>query len=192
MQFRRVRLRSIGPSGQKLWPNQIFGWFPHCYNVKLQMGGPETFMGLQIWNLAWSLVLPNTHAEHWGWNEKEVFWNSLLFNLEHFLQIWCRYTYWQNVLSKPLSNQSLMTRPDPKNPEDEFEIEIEKTELRHFLSERGRFKTEWRLNQILMREQSYFVATEVIFCCHSNHILMPPTFTASGIYFYCICRWKVW
>ena len=34
MQFRRVGLRSIGPSSQKLWPNQIFGWFPHCnYNV---------------------------------------------------------------------------------------------------------------------------------------------------------------
>ena len=23
-------LRSIGPSSQKLWPNQIFGWSPHC------------------------------------------------------------------------------------------------------------------------------------------------------------------
>ena len=29
MQFTRVGLRSIGPSSQKLWPNQIFGWFPH-------------------------------------------------------------------------------------------------------------------------------------------------------------------
>ena len=65
-----------------------------------------------------------------------------------------------------------MTRPDPKNPEDEFEFEIEKTELRHFLSERGRFKTEWRLNQILMREQSYFVATEVIFCCNSTYLII--------------------
>ena len=38
MQFRRVGLRSIGPSSQKLWPNQIFGRFPHCnYNVKLKM-----------------------------------------------------------------------------------------------------------------------------------------------------------
>ena len=47
MQFRRVGLRSIGPSSQKLWPNQIFGWSPHCnYNVKLQIGGNETFMGL--------------------------------------------------------------------------------------------------------------------------------------------------
>ena len=26
MQFRRVGLRSIGPSSQKLWPNQNFGW----------------------------------------------------------------------------------------------------------------------------------------------------------------------
>ena len=40
MQFRRVGLRSIGPSSQKLWPSQIFGRFPHCnYNVKLQSSG---------------------------------------------------------------------------------------------------------------------------------------------------------
>ena len=42
MQFRRVGLRSIGPSSQKLQPNLIFGLFPHCnYNVKLQSGGPN-------------------------------------------------------------------------------------------------------------------------------------------------------
>ena len=36
--FRRVGLRSIGLSSQKLWPNQIFGRFPHCnYNVKLKV-----------------------------------------------------------------------------------------------------------------------------------------------------------
>ena len=47
MQFKRVVLRSIGPSRQKLWPNQMFGQFPHCnYNVKLQMGGPGSFRGL--------------------------------------------------------------------------------------------------------------------------------------------------
>ena len=47
MQFRRVGLRSIGPSSQKLWPNQIFGRFPHCYyNVKLKMACTIAFMGL--------------------------------------------------------------------------------------------------------------------------------------------------
>ena len=47
MQFRRVGLRSIGPSSQKLWPNQIFGRFPHCnYNVKLKMARQMSFMGL--------------------------------------------------------------------------------------------------------------------------------------------------
>ena len=47
MQFRRVGLRSIGPSSQKLWPNQIFGRFPHCnYNVKLKMACRIAFMGL--------------------------------------------------------------------------------------------------------------------------------------------------
>ena len=30
MQFRCVDLRAIGPSSQKLRPNQIFGRFPHC------------------------------------------------------------------------------------------------------------------------------------------------------------------
>ena len=59
MWLRRVVLRSIGPSSQKLWPNPIFGWFPHCnYNVKLQMGGPGSFMGLKVWNLACSPFLP--------------------------------------------------------------------------------------------------------------------------------------
>ena len=44
MQFRRVGLRSIGPSSQKLWPNQIFGRFPHCnYNVKLKKDGRMSF-----------------------------------------------------------------------------------------------------------------------------------------------------
>ena len=47
MQFRRVGLRSIGPSSQKLWPNQIFGRFPHCnYNVKLKIACRMSFMGL--------------------------------------------------------------------------------------------------------------------------------------------------
>ena len=57
--------RPIGPSSQKLWPNQFFGWFPHRnYFVKLQMGGPEKSIGPWIWNLAWSLVLPNqTHMQ---------------------------------------------------------------------------------------------------------------------------------
>ena len=32
-----VQIRSIGPSSQKLWPNQIFGQFPHCnYSVTLE------------------------------------------------------------------------------------------------------------------------------------------------------------
>ena len=30
MQFRRFDLRSIGPPSQKVWPNLIFAWFPHC------------------------------------------------------------------------------------------------------------------------------------------------------------------
>ena len=47
LQFRRIGLRSIGPSSQKLWPNQIFGRFPHCnYNVKLKMARKMSFMGL--------------------------------------------------------------------------------------------------------------------------------------------------
>ena len=47
MQFRRVGLRSIGPSSQKLWTNQIFGRFPYGnYYVKLQSGAPNRFMGL--------------------------------------------------------------------------------------------------------------------------------------------------
>ena len=49
IQFRRVGLRLIGPSSQKLWQNQIFGRFSHCnYNVivKLQMGSNATFIGL--------------------------------------------------------------------------------------------------------------------------------------------------
>ena len=47
MRFRRVGLRSIGPSSQKLWPNQIFGRFPHCnYNVKLKIAARMSFMGL--------------------------------------------------------------------------------------------------------------------------------------------------
>ena len=47
MLFRRVGLRSIGPSSQKLWPNQFFGRFPHCnYNVKLKMARQMSFMGL--------------------------------------------------------------------------------------------------------------------------------------------------
>ena len=47
MQFRRVGLRSIGPSSQKLWPNQIFGWFPHCnLNIKPKSGGRNWLMGL--------------------------------------------------------------------------------------------------------------------------------------------------
>ena len=50
MLFRCVGLGSIGPSSQKLWPNQIFGWFPHCnYNVKLKSGGYSRFMGLLCW-----------------------------------------------------------------------------------------------------------------------------------------------
>ena len=41
MQFKRVGLRSIGPSSQK------FGRFPHCnYNVKLEMACRMSFMGL--------------------------------------------------------------------------------------------------------------------------------------------------
>ena len=47
MQFRRIGLRSIGPSSQKLWPNQIFGRFPHCnYNVKLKIAARMSCMGL--------------------------------------------------------------------------------------------------------------------------------------------------
>ena len=35
MQFRCVDLASTGAPSQKLWPNLIFAWFPHCnYNVK--------------------------------------------------------------------------------------------------------------------------------------------------------------
>ena len=34
MQFRRVVFWSIGPTTQKIWPNQFVGRFPHCnYNV---------------------------------------------------------------------------------------------------------------------------------------------------------------
>ena len=47
MQFSCVGLRSIGPSSQKLRPNEIFGRFPHCNNyVKLKIGVRMSFMGL--------------------------------------------------------------------------------------------------------------------------------------------------
>ena len=47
MQFRRINLVSIGPPSQKLWPNPIFGWFPHFnYDVKLEMGGRMLFKSL--------------------------------------------------------------------------------------------------------------------------------------------------
>ena len=51
MQFRRINLRSIGPSSRKLRLNLIFGRFSHC-NL-------ERFMGLWIWNFTSGLVLPN-------------------------------------------------------------------------------------------------------------------------------------
>ena len=35
MQFRRVGLKSIGPSSQKLWPNQIFGWLVITMHKKI-------------------------------------------------------------------------------------------------------------------------------------------------------------
>ena len=47
MQFRRIDLVSIGPPSLKLWPNLVFGWFPHCnYNVKLESAGGFLFIGL--------------------------------------------------------------------------------------------------------------------------------------------------
>ena len=33
MQLRGVDLRSVGPSSQKLWPNQIFSFFPQSYYI---------------------------------------------------------------------------------------------------------------------------------------------------------------
>ena len=61
MQFRRIDLVSIGPSSQNLWPNLIFGWFPHCNdNVKQKNAGGfclwvyrfETFCGAFYHHLA--------------------------------------------------------------------------------------------------------------------------------------------
>ena len=47
MKFRRIDLVSIGPPSQKLWPNLIFGWFPHCnYNVKIKSACGFLFIGL--------------------------------------------------------------------------------------------------------------------------------------------------
>ena len=64
MQFRRVGLRSIGPSSQKLWPNQIFGRFPHFnYNVKVQIGGAR-----------------NAPAKVWGRNKKKLHQPSQQFS----------------------------------------------------------------------------------------------------------------
>ena len=59
MQFRRIDLVSIGPPSQKLWPNLIFGWFPHCnYNVKLNSAGGFLFIGLKMWSFLWCIYTP--------------------------------------------------------------------------------------------------------------------------------------
>ena len=43
----RVDFASMGPPSQKLRPNQIFDWFPHCnYNIKLEMVVKMSFLGL--------------------------------------------------------------------------------------------------------------------------------------------------
>ena len=41
---------SIGPPSQKLWPNLMFGRFPHHnYKVKFQSGGRSQYVGLKRW-----------------------------------------------------------------------------------------------------------------------------------------------
>ena len=50
MQFRRVGLRSIGPSSQKLWPNQSFGRSPHC-KCKTSKWWPEWIYGSIMLNI---------------------------------------------------------------------------------------------------------------------------------------------
>ena len=60
MQFRRVGLRSIGPSSQKLQPNLRFGGFPYCnYNVKLQSGCTNWFMDLKCSKLLCVICKPS-------------------------------------------------------------------------------------------------------------------------------------
>ena len=44
MQFRRIDLVSMRPPSQELWPNLIFGRFPHSnYNLKLKSAGRFLF-----------------------------------------------------------------------------------------------------------------------------------------------------
>ena len=50
MQFRHVGLRSIGPSSQKLWPNQSFGRSPHC-KCKTSKLWPERIYGSIMLNI---------------------------------------------------------------------------------------------------------------------------------------------
>ena len=59
MQFKRVGHRSIGHSSQKFQPN-FFGRYPHYnYNVKLQSGGRNRFMGLLCWKFLCVIFQPS-------------------------------------------------------------------------------------------------------------------------------------
>ena len=80
-QFRCIVLRSIGPYSQKLWPNPNFGQFPHCnYNIKLQMGGHETFMRLYIWKNHEASICPKEHVcSRLRSKSKKKIWFSLVY-----------------------------------------------------------------------------------------------------------------
>ena len=100
MLFRRVGPRSIGPSSQKLWPNQIFGRSPHCnYNVKLQSGGHSRFMGLlyNAENFCVSFFNQVTSIFHlWGRKIKKKFFFGP--------------TYWTLILLLEISRRNFDSR----------------------------------------------------------------------------------
>ena len=60
--LQKVVHRSIGPSSQKLWPNQFFGWFPHSDGWQWIVYG---FINLKF-GMQPSFAQRNAHAEDWG------------------------------------------------------------------------------------------------------------------------------
>ena len=82
-------LLSKGPPNQKLWPNLIFGLFPHCiYNVKLKSAGVFLYGSI---NLKLSVV-PFTIFTIWQLSSKghckiqqtSFFWDTLLYTLLYY------------------------------------------------------------------------------------------------------------
>ena len=90
MQFRHVGLRSIGPSSQKLWPNQFFCRSPHCnYNIKLEMGAIMWLSCMGLYLLKIVLVAHPTYEKISGVSGIPKF--RLLVFLGHPNQQACLY-----------------------------------------------------------------------------------------------------